>query len=218
MAMVGYDPEVVNQAIRNVKSAYESLINVLGDRMQNEFVGGMEDKWAAPQAQRFFQDSFKPAIDSIIQSSTSTFESVVSSMNSAGQAWASQTESSYSPQTFSPITKTIDVGGIRREINLGDKKLIGIDKDLAVTVADKLPSLATDAKQALSDAQSAVQNSGFVGENQQENLVNSLGQIKTKIDEVVNNITNETKTAIVQTVENYGDTGGEVANAFTLQG
>ena len=218
MAMVGYDPEVVNQAIRNVKSAYESLINVLGDRMQNEFVGGMEDKWAAPQAQRFFQDSFKPAIDSIIQSSTSTFESVVLSMNSAGQAWASQTESSYSPQTFSPITKTIDVGGIRSEFNTKDGgRLIGIDKDLAVAVADKLPSLASDANQALSDAQSAVQNSGFVGENQQENLVNSLGQIKTKIDEVVNNITNETKTAIVQTVENYGDRGGEIAKAFTLQ-
>ena len=214
MAMTGFDPEVVNQAIGNVKSAYESLINVLGDRMQSEFVGGMQDKWACTQAQKFFTDAFKPAIDSIIQSSNSTFESVVSSMNSAGQSWASQTESSYSPQSFTPMSKTIDAGVIME--NIGGVR--GIDKEAAQGVASKLPSLATEASNALTDAQSAVQNSGFIGGSQQANLVDSLGQIKTKINEVVNNITNETKSAVDQTVEAYGDLEGKVSQAFTLQG
>lgn len=214
MAMTGFDPEIVNQAIGNVKKAYEELIGVLGDRMQTEFVGGMQDKWACNQAQKFFTNAFKPAVDSVIQSSNSTFESVVSSMNSAGQAWASQTESSYSPQSFSPLTKTIDASVIME--NIGGVR--GIDKDSASTVAAKLPSLAQEANSALSSAQAAVQNSGFIGGSQQANLVNSLGEIKTKIDEVVNNITNETKTAVEQTIEAYGDTEGRVSQAFTLQG
>lgn len=214
MAMTGFNPEIVNQAIGNVKKAYEELIGVLGDRMQTEFVGGMQDKWACNQAQKFFTNAFKPAIDNVIQSSNSTFESVVSSMNSAAQAWASETESSYSPQSFSPLTKTIDASVIME--NIGGVR--GIDKDSASTVAAKLPSLAQEANSALSSAQAAVQNSGFIGGSQQANLVNSLGEIKTKIDEVVNNITNETKTAVEQTIEAYGDTEGRVSQAFTLQG
>ena len=158
--------------------------------------------------------SFTLAIDSIIQSSNSTFESVVSSMNSAGQSWASQTESSYSPQSFTPMSKTIDAGVIME--NIGGVR--GIDKEAAQGVASKLPSLASEANQALSNAQSAVQNSGFIGGSQQANLVDSLGQIKTKIDEIVNNITNETKTAVDQTVEAYGDLEGKVSQAFTIQG
>lgn len=213
MAMTGFDPEVVNQAIRNVKSAYESLIEVIGDRMQNEFVVGMQDKWACTQAQNFFENNFKPAIDSIIKSSNSTFESVVSSMNSAGQAWASQTESSYSPQSFTPLSKTIDAGVIME--NIGGVR--GVDKDAAQSIADKLPGLSEAARTALTDAQTAVQNSGFIGGSQQENLVDSLGQIKTAIYGIIDKVTGETESAIRDTVQAYGDLGGKVAEAFALQ-
>lgn len=214
MAMSGFDPDVVNTAIKNVQAAYEELINVLGTKMQNEFVGGMQDKWACNQAQKFFTDSFKPAIDSIIQSSTSTFDSVVSSMGSAGVAWANQTETSYTPPAFSAISKQIDAGVIME--NIGGVR--GIDKDLASSVAAKLPNLATEAQSALTNAQNAVQNSGFLGGSQQANLISSLGTIKSKIDSVVTDITNESKNAIDQTVEAYGDTEGKVSEAFTLQG
>ena len=213
MAMTGFDPEVVNQAIRNVKSAYESLIEVIGDRMQNEFVVGMQDKWACTQAKNFFENNFKPAIDSIIKSSNSTFESVVTSMNSAGQAWASQTESSYSPQSFTPLSKTIDAGVIME--NIGGVR--GVDKDAAQSIADKLPGLSEAARTALTDAQTAVQNSGFIGGSQQENLVASLGQIKTAIYGIIDKVTGETESAIRDTVQAYGDLGGKVAEAFALQ-
>ena len=213
-SMTGFDPEIVSQSIGKVISAYEELIGVLGDKMQSDFVGGMQDKWACTQAQKFFTNSFKPAIDSIITSSNSTFESVVASMNSAGQAWAARTESSYSPVSFTPTAKTIDAGVILE--NIGGVR--GIDKANAENVANKLPGLASDAESALSNAQSAVQNSGFIGGSQQANLVESLGQIKTKIDEVVTNVTTETKTAIQSTIEAYGDTEGKISEAFTLQG
>ena len=214
MALTGFNPDVVNSSINSVKAAYENLIQALGNDMQTRFVNGMADKWACNQAQTFFNNSFKPAIDGLITSSNAIFESVVASMNSAGQAWAAQTDSSYSPQSFSPMSKTIDAGVIME--NIGGVR--GIDKEAAQGVASKLPSLASEANQALSNAQTAVQNSGFIGGSQQANLVDSLGQIKTKIDEIVNNITNETKTAVDQTVEAYGDLEGKVSQAFTIQG
>ena len=55
MAMTGFNPDEVNSSINSVKSAYEALIRALGDDMQNQFVGGMADKWACRNAQSFFQ-------------------------------------------------------------------------------------------------------------------------------------------------------------------
>lgn len=213
MAMIGFDPEVVNKSIGSVKTAYTSLMDALGTRMQNDFIGGMQDKWCCKQAQNFFNNAFKPAVDQLINSSNQTFQSVVNSMNSAAQAWASQTDSSYSPQSFQTITKTMDTSGILE--NIGGTR--GIDKDNATTVANKLPSIAQDAKTALTNAQNAVQNCGFIGGSQASNLINSLGVIKTNIDNATTQITTETESAINKTVESYSDTEGKISQAFTVQ-
>ena len=214
MAMTGFDPSIVNSSIGSVKTAYQDLITALGDEMQNQFVAGMADKWACNQAQHFFTNAFKPAIDSLISSSNVTFESVVNSMNSAGNAWAQQTESSYSPQSFSMINKNIDASVIRENVN----GIRGIDLDAANAVAAKLPAIAESAKSALTQAQNAVQNSGFIGGSQQANLVNSLGTIKSKIDAATEEITSETKNAIDATVANYSNTEGKISEAFQVQG
>lgn len=214
MALTGFNPDVVNSSINSVKAAYENLIHALGDDMQNRFVNGMADKWACNQAQTFFNNSFKPAIDNLIMSSNSIFESVVASMNSAGQAWAMQTDSSYSPQSFSAITKTMDTSVIRE--NIGGVR--GIDLSSATTVANQLTSIADSAKSALTSAQQAVQNCGFIGGNQASNLINSLGVIKTKIDNATQEISNQSKTAINNTVESYSDTEGKVSQAFSSEG
>lgn len=210
MALTGFDPELVNQSINSVKSAYNELIKALGDDMQNQFIGGMSDKWACNQAQTFFNNAFKPAIDSLISSSNVIFESVVSSMNSAGQGWAEQTGSQYSVQNFSPISKTMDTSIILENIN----GVRGIDLIEANTVAAKLPMIAESAKQALSKAQQAVQSCGFIGGNQASNLISSLTTIKNKIDSLVQNIVTESKNAIDKTVQAYSNTEGKVAQAF----
>lgn len=214
MALTGFDPSLVNGSINKVKNAYENLIQVLGDDMQNQFVEGMADKWACADAQNFFTNNFKPAIDNLIQSSTTIFESVVSSMNSAGQAWATEESETYSPVSFSAINKTIDTSSIRDQIG-GIK---GIDLDLTPNVVAKLSTIATNAQSALSRAQQAVQNSGFVGGDQETNLVNSLGVIKNKIDTATKELTTETKSAIDSTIQRYGNTGGKISQAFSAEG
>ena len=101
MGLSGFDPNLVNQSINSVQRAYENLIQALGDDMQTKFIGGMQDKWACNDAQQFFNNNFKPSIDSLLSESTRIFESVVNTMGQAGEAWAEQTKSSYSAPGFS---------------------------------------------------------------------------------------------------------------------
>ncbi len=210
MALTGFNPEVVNSSINNVKNAYENLIKAIGDDMQRDFIGGMSDKWACNQAQTFFNDAFKPTIDGLIQSSNTIFESIVNSMNSAGQAWASQTDSSYSTQSFSVISKTMDTSVIRE--NIGGVR--GIDLASTEPVAAKLPVIAEAAKNALTNAQQAVQECGSMGGNQASNLINSLGVVKNKIDSAIQEITTASKNAIETTLQSYSNTEGKVSQAF----
>lgn len=213
MALTGFDPEKVSSSIGRVKTAYENLITALGDTMQNKFVGGMQDKWACKQAQTFFNEGFKPSIDSLINDSNKTFQSVIDAMNSAGRAWAESTNSQYSTTSFSVISKTMDVSGIQE--NIGGVR--GIDLASANSVAGQLPQIAEQAKSALTSAQQAVQGCGFIGGGQEQALVNSLGTIKTNIDSNVTEITNQVKTSIEQTVTAYSDLEGRVSQAFNGQ-
>ncbi|MDD6223579.1 MAG: hypothetical protein PUB18_01080 [bacterium] len=210
MALTGFDPQIVTQSINSVKSSYDNLIKALGDDMQQQFIGGMADKWACTQAQTFFNTAFKPAVDQLISNSNKIFESVVSAMNSAAQAWASATDSSFSPSPFSGISKTMDTSVIQE--NIGGVR--GIDLNEALTVAGKLSTIVESAKSALSSAQSAVDQCGFMGGDQASNLINSLATIKNKIDDAAQSIATETKTAIDTTVQNYSNTEGKVSEAF----
>ncbi|MBO5138556.1 MAG: hypothetical protein J6B89_02835 [Bacilli bacterium] len=214
MALTGFDPSLVNGSINKVKNAYENLIQVLGDDMQNQFVEGMADKWACADAQNFFTNNFKPAIDNLIRSSTTIFESVVSSMNSAGQAWATEQYETYSPVSFSAINKTIDTSSIRDSVG----GLKGADLELTPAVVAKLSILEEDAYNALLSAQQAVQNSGFVGGDQQTNLINSLGTIKNNISIAMKDINADTKSAIDSTLQRYGNTGKRISQAFAAEG
>ena len=213
MALTGFNPDEVTTSINSVKQAYENLIKALGDDMQTQFIGGMADKWACNQSQKFFNESFKPAIDSLINSSNQTFESVVNSMNSAAQAWAMETQSQYSTQSFSVISKTMDTSSIMENIS----GVRGIDLQSASSVASRLTTIAESAKSALTQAQQAVQNCGFIGGNQASNLINSLGVIKNRIDAATQEIATQTKQAIENTVSTYSDTEGKISEAFATE-
>ena len=78
--------------------------------------------------------------------------------------------------------------------------------------------IAESAKSALTEAQSAVQECGFIGGSQASNLISSLGIIKSKIDEAVQSITSESKRAIDNTVTTYSNTEGRISEAFSAQG
>ena len=70
-------------------------------------------------------------------------------------------------------------------------------------------------KNALTQAQQAVQSCGFIGGGQAESLVNALGVVKSKIDAATGEISNETKSYMDQTIAEYSNTEGKVSEAFS---
>lgn len=208
----GFNPDEVTTSINSIKAAYSSLIEQLGNQIQSQFVDGMSSYWACTQAQEFYRDAFKPAIDQLITDSNSTFESVVSSMNSAAQNWASQTHGSWAGMSLEVNDKKIDISAIQE--NIGGNR--GINETEATNVAAKLPNIAEAAKSALQDAQNAVSSCGFLGGGQASELQSSLASIKQSIDNAVTNATDASKKAIDSTVEAYGTLSKDVSSAFSV--
>ena len=208
MALTGFDPDLVSSSIDKVQSAYDELIRAIGDDMQNQFVNGMQDKWACNQAIKFFE-SFKNTMDSVILQSNNTFESVVQSMNSAANAWAQETESVWPGRQFSRNDKKLDVSIIQENI----AGVRGVDPE-ATAVSSKLTSIAASATNALSNAQSAVQTCGFIGGGSAEQLISSLGRIKASIDDAVTQIAEACKAAIESTTQEYTNLEVKVSDAF----
>lgn len=210
MALTGFDPQLVKTSIGKVKNAYDSLISQIGTNMQNKFVNGMQDKWACKEAQEFFKNAFKPTIDKLNSTTDETFKSVVEAMDSAADNWAKTTKSDYSKSGFTPKNVKMNVDVIKENI----KGVRGVDVATATGVADKLKEIAREAGSALDNAKSAVNNCGFVGGSQQENLISSLNKVKTSINNAVETITNDVHKAIKNTVSAYSDLEGKVSAAF----
>ena len=208
MALTGFDPDLVSSSIKAVQAAREELIIAIADEMQNKFVNGMQDKWACNQAIKFFE-SFKNTMDSLILQSINTFESVIQSMDSAAKAWAMQTDSVWPGVQFPIIDKKIDVSMIKENI----AGVRGVDPE-AKAVSSNLTTIATSANIALSNAQSAVQTCGFIGGGSAEQLISSLGKIKTSIDEAVTQISEACKAAIESTTQEYTNLEVKVSDAF----
>ena len=170
----------------------------------------MSDKWACNNAKKFFSDTFKPAIDSLIEDVNKIYDSVITSMNSAAQKWAETTKTSWSKVSFETIAKTMDVSSIQENIN----GVRGIDVQQAQNVANKLTNVKEKTNDALSKARNAVNNCGFVGDNMASSLQESLTTIKQNVSSTMEKMMEETKKAIEQTVTDYSDTAGQVSRAF----
>ena len=210
MNLSGFDPSQVSNSITAVNSAYNGLIQALKVRTQNEFVNEMASRWACPQAIEFFANSFKPAIDQLIANVNICFSSVVSAMNGSAQVWASKTGASYGGVAFQEISGGIDVSNIRENIN----GVRGIDVASSNPVVAKLNAISSDCTNALNRAKAAVNESGFVGGTQAQNLIDSLNLISNKVSTAISTLSQQTVQAINNTINEYADAAGQVTSAF----
>lgn len=209
MSLVGFDPELVTTAINKVQGAYDDLIKAIAYDMQSQFVNVMQDKWACADAQKFFQ-SFKTAMDPLISDSSNTFRSVIESMNSAANSWAQQTDSVWANKTFNEIKKELDVSGIRE--NIGGVR--GVDPGATETVSTNLASISASAAKALAEAESAVQNCGFIGGSSAASLISSLAKIKSSIETSFTQVSNDCQKAIETTSQTYTNLDVKISDAF----
>ncbi|HIS38946.1 MAG TPA: hypothetical protein IAB45_05495 [Candidatus Onthousia faecavium] len=212
MAMTGFNPELVNSTINRVSQSYENLNNVLVDSMQNKIINGLSDKWACNVAVEFF-NNFTQVYNQFLNETDNTFDSIYNSISSAGQAWANSTETSYVPPRFSTFHKKVNSSCIQE--NIGGVR--GIDREQANSVAAILPVLASSASTICASLEAAVQNSGFLGDGQEESLVAKIKSISSNLNKIVEDVNTQFRSAVDNTVSAYGDLAGEVSRAFAGQ-
>ncbi len=213
MALTGFDPAIVETSIRNFISAADDVMDYLCGKFKTNFVDKMGEIWACNDAQNYFRNSVKPAMDSLTSDVNQVFASVVNSMRSAGQKWANQTGSSITPVYYNSKRKLLDISAIKENIN----GVRGIDFGLTNTATGNLDIISNAALSALGRAVTAVQTCGFIGGTSATNLVTSLNAIKTNINNSFASCKSALKSAINETVKNYQDTEGKIAQAFAGQ-
>ena len=209
MAITGYDETQVVAAIASINTSYDSLINALITKNQQEFVSKMGSIWGCEQAKNFFA-AYKTDIDELASKITTTYESVVNAMNGAAQTLSNMAGSTWSTKTFSSRSDTLDTSVILD--NIGGVK--GIDIEEAESTLEVLDSIASSVESALEIATTAVTTSGFVGRNMQEQLEGSLSKIKDAISSKFSEEKVAVSNAIKETVDMYSTGTSNISSNF----
>lgn len=209
MALTGFNPELVYSSIAGIQNAYDDLMQALITDIQEKFINPMGDCWACTDAKEFFENAVK-AFESQKKGATRVFESVINSMNSSARSWASSTKSDYTDKTFKGITTVINDTAIKENIN----GVRGIDQIEATSAIAQLEGIKSAADAALDQAINAVTNCGFIGGNQEANLIGSLKNIQTNISTSFGELTATAKSSMDKTIENYGSIESSVSKAF----
>lgn len=207
----GFDPSVLSNQVSRISTVYSNLMTAIGGGASS-YVTNMSTKWCCNEAINFFSEGFKPAIDSILANIDICFESIVNSMNSAGNLWATRTNTIYTPVSFSPQGRTIDVSSIVENIN----GIRGIDASNAtLTTNTDLNNILSNSTIELNNAISTVSNSvAFAGGNQADTLISTLHTIKSNLNNIITELKEEVSTCIANTVNEYGDVASQIAIAF----
>jgi len=215
MAMTGFNPSQVSNSINQVKNAYRAYMDAMNTGIQNRFVKPMESLWAAQNAYDFFNNNYKPAIDSLYNAVEASLSSVINVMNQEGRKWAetSGNASVFVASNHEQIPNASNVEGIQKEIS-GN---IFIDEAQATSTAAVLPQLGSEAEAALNQAVQAVATCGFLGGDQQASLTASLNKIKTDAKNIVDSLVHGAETGIKNTVDIYNAQAASASSSMTAQ-
>ena len=206
----GTNQDEVRTSINGVVGAYNDLYDAINNTFQHSFIDAMANLWACPEAKKFFAD-VKIDMDSIISESNLVFESVVKAMNDAANVWSMANGTVYANVAFTPNPSSINVDGIREEIN----GVQGVSLTGATTTSRlALEKVNSEVASAISKAKLAVASNGFKGGAQSESLQRSLDEIGNAITNVIRALSENVNKRIQETVELYGDIAVKVSNAF----
>ncbi len=211
----GMNPVKITASMDRIEAAYSNLMDALSTGTQTQFVDKMSQCWACKQAQDFFNESFKPAIDELLKGCRETFESVIDSMNSAAESWGNTVQYSWARRSFSGAdgSNQVDVSCIQE--NIGDDR--GAVESEVENALTSFNSIAENAGQALDEAINAVHECGFLDPsgNQEASLVEALTGVKNNILDSAQKLTDETKQAVKSTVETYGSLATNVSSTWS---
>ena len=180
MAWTGVNPIEARAAINKIKNEYTALIEILTTDVRSNYVNKIAEAWGSPAAQEIMGE-FGTNINQLINSCTSTFSSVVSSMNGAARSLLEQ----QNYQDWVDVA-TVSSNGAKLDVSSVKDNLDGnVEADLALIEnanAVLNGTIVNDVSGALNRAKHAVHlSSGFIGGGMQDSLINSLDTIRTRV-------------------------------------
>ena len=210
MSQTGYNPSIVTGAIMKINSAYSLILTDLVSVNHSSFVAPMAYKWGSPQAVDFFS-KYKTTIEGLKNEIVKVFTSVVESMNSAATSLATIAGAEWGVIEPSGSNFELDVSCIKDKLPDGT---IGIDQEAALGLLSQLDNISSKITGELSNAVSAVGNSGFIGGGMQESLCSSLNKIKGSVETAFSQMKSQVVTAINDTASTYTSTSTNISGAF----
>lgn len=215
----GFNADAVSSTISRIQNAYDELVNTLVSRMQSDFINPMSECWACKEAQDWFKkiksgaesfDGYDKLIDEYVNGN---FSAVVARINIEAQKWAENTGSAeaYRRQDLSTNSSKISVDCIQENI-AGNRGVMEIP---AVNNVGKLSAIESAVESAISNAKSAISNSGFLGGDQEEGLVQLLGFVSKQVGQLFAEIREGASAGIKSAIEKYGQISEDVKTSFT---
>ncbi len=208
MGLTGFNENTINECLRGVTQAYSNLNAALRGETQKSFVNEMPKYWASPDAVKFFGE-FKTNFDALIDETNTVYDSIYNSITSAGQYWAQATGLGmwYPSVTFTKIERKIDITCITDKFSDGNR---GVYEDEAQDHATVLEDVLANINTQLQATYEAAENSGFLGQGQQEQLRTTLEALKNKMKDVFGGQVTAVKGAIKDTVTAYQNISSDV--------
>ena len=208
---MSFNSEQVKASIEGIIKAYNNLHYELNDNIQHGFIDKMADLWACGDSQQFFT-AMKEDVDLIISKINLTFESIVNSMNSAATVWAEASNVNYDKVVFNLLPSTINISKILPSFPDGS---VGITQNAPTEANSALDLIKTGVSNALVEAKGAVENCGFSGGMQSENLQGSLNEIEKSINNIMERLTVNLSKYIASTAEKIGYVASSSSSAFS---
>lgn len=195
-AIYGYNPSQVDALIQKLQSSYNSTIYDLEKGVKSFFVDYMAVAWASPNAVKYFQQIFKTDMERAISTTTENFSKAINAICTSANIIAQSMGTTYPQKQLdtSSSSKTIDVSGIKEEIN---GKLI-FDSEKTADAITRLQTKMTGTENNLKNLAGSLRDSeAFLNPETATLVQNYINQVTTTITGVINGAASQT----VQTMD-----------------
>lgn len=208
----GADTSQARLLLNQIQTRYDLLYKLLKTQVEGDFIEPMSNYWYAPNAKDFFQQQFKPKMESLINKLNSSFNAIYRSIDDGLSATMSSFAGAWSASELNRQNASLDVSSIQ------DKKgtEIKCDTKEASALVDKLnTTIPSSASSACNELVSFAQGSGaFVNELQMSEIVKALQNLKNTIETEIQNLTSSAKANIDATTAQITTTGNQVKQQF----
>lgn len=209
--MIGFDPDAVRMALNKIQNIYNEMVSSFVNHT-NTFMSNMSYSWACPEAVNYFRNIFCPEFNSYLIGIDSSVENIFNTINYAARSWSETSGLSYPGVSFNRFPhNSFDASNMRESIN----GTVGIDGNACTSHLDILNKINNMINANLNGIIDVLRNATFVGNGQQTSLVQSVNNIKNRINESFSDLVVEIKGQINSTINKYNLTAKNVASTFS---